>query len=62
MSDKKVLVKLVRSLIGQNDRVKATVKGLGLTFKIGSHQKLNDTPQVRGMINKVNHLIQWEAV
>ncbi len=39
----------------------ATVKALGLK-KIGSTVEHNDTPQIRGMINKVTHLIDVEKV
>ena len=50
-------IKLRSSLIGQNKRVRSTVKGLGLK-KIDSQKELKDTPQIRGMIAKVNHLVE----
>ena len=58
MSDKKTLtVKLVRSVAGTRESHRATVRGLGLR-KLGSTRVLEDTPAVRGMINKVAYLVQ----
>jgi large subunit ribosomal protein L30 len=58
MSDKKtVTVKLVRSVIGTKHEHRATVRGLGLR-RLNSIAVLEDTPAVRGMINKVDYLIQ----
>ena len=58
MSDKKTLkVKLVRSPIGTKDTHRATVRGLGLR-KLGSESVLEDTPAVRGMINKISYLVK----
>ncbi|MEW6694906.1 50S ribosomal protein L30 [Tepidimonas thermarum] len=52
-----VKVKLVRSPIGCKASHRATVRGLGLR-KLGSVRELQDTPAVRGMINKVSYLVQ----
>jgi large subunit ribosomal protein L30 len=52
----RVVVKQVRSQIGYNERQRATLRGLGLRG-IRSVSDLEDTPAVRGMINKVNHLV-----
>jgi large subunit ribosomal protein L30 len=49
-------IKLVRSPIGTKQRVRQTLKGLGLG-KVGSGKKLQRTPQVMGMIRRVSHLI-----
>ncbi len=58
MSDKKTLtVKLVRSVAGTRLSHRATVRGLGLR-KIGSQRELEDTPAVRGMVNKVYYLVK----
>ena len=58
MSDKKsVTVKLVRSTIGTKQSHRDTVRGLGLR-KLNSQRVLEDTPAVRGMINKVAYLVQ----
>ena len=56
MADK-MQVKLVRSGIGRPQRHKDTLRGLGLT-KLNKVVTLEDTPSVRGMINKVSHLVQ----
>ena len=57
MSDKKtVTIKLVRSPIGTRVSHRATVAGLGLR-KLNSESVLEDTPAVRGMINKVAYLV-----
>ena len=50
-------VKLVRSVAGTRESHRATVRGLGLR-KTGSTSTLEDTPAVRGMINKVSYLVQ----
>ena len=53
-----VTVKLVRSLAGTRASHIATVLGLGLSKKINSVSTLEDTPSIRGMINKVSYLIK----
>jgi large subunit ribosomal protein L30 len=58
MSEKKTLrVQLVRSVAGCNASHRATVVGLGLR-KLKSVRELEDTPAVRGMINKVSYLVK----
>ena len=52
-----VKVKLVQGLIGTRETHRATVRGLGLR-KINSVRELEDTPAVRGMINKVSYLVK----
>ena len=54
---KTVKVQLVRSPIGTKESHRATVRGLGLR-KLNSTRTLEDTPAVRGMINKVSYLVQ----
>ncbi|MEK8086032.1 50S ribosomal protein L30 [Aquabacterium sp. A3] len=57
MSEKKTItVKLVRSVIGTRADHRATVKGLGLG-RLNSTSVLEDTPAVRGMINKVRYMV-----
>jgi large subunit ribosomal protein L30 len=57
-TEKKTLtVKLVRSVAGTRESHRATVRGLGLR-KLNSTKTLEDTPAVRGMINKVDYLVQ----
>ena len=50
-------IKLVRSVAGTRESHRATVRGLGLR-KLGSESTLEDTPSVRGMINKVRYLVK----
>jgi large subunit ribosomal protein L30 len=58
MSEKKTLtVKLVKSVAGTREDHRATVRGLGLR-KLNGTRVLEDTPAVRGMINKVSYLVQ----
>lgn len=56
----KIKVTLVRSPISILPKHKLCVKGLGLR-RIGHQVELEDTPSVRGMINKVNYLLQVEG-
>ena len=49
-------VKLVKSIAGTRESHRATVRGLGLR-KLNSESVLEDTPAVRGMINKVAYLV-----
>lgn len=55
-----IKVTLVKSLIGTRDTHRATVRGLGLG-RVNSSKVLVDTPEVRGMINKVSYLLRVEA-
>jgi len=51
-----IRVKLVRSPIGTNQRVRETVKGLGLK-RVGSASELKRTPAVEGMLRRLKHLV-----
>ena len=55
--NKKVKIQLVRSLIGTRESHRATVRGLGLG-RVNSVSELEDTPAVRGRMNKVSYLIK----
>ena len=58
ISDKQtVKIKLVRSIAGTRESHRATVRGLGLR-KLNSESELEDTPAVRGMINKISYLLK----
>ena len=59
MSKKIVTVVQTRSPIGRESSQRKTLIGLGLN-KIGRKRELEDTPSVRGMINKVKHLVRVE--
>lgn len=55
----KIRIKLVKSIIGSSKRQVATVKALGLG-KMNSSVEHEKTPQIMGMIAKVNHLVSVE--
>ncbi len=54
---KTVKVTLVKSINGTRESHRATVRGLGLR-RLNSSSVLEDTPAVRGMINKVSYLVK----
>jgi large subunit ribosomal protein L30 len=54
---KTIQVTLVRSPIGYEKSQKATVRALGLT-RLHQTVEKEDTPTIRGMINKVPHLVR----
>ncbi|MBK7015473.1 MAG: 50S ribosomal protein L30 [Sulfuritalea sp.] len=60
MTEKKVKVTLVKSLIGTKQDHRATARGLGLR-KLNSSAVLEDTPAVRGMIRKIAYLVKCEG-
>jgi len=60
MADKKIRVTLIKSPVGCKTQHRATVRGLGLR-RIRQTVELEDTPQVRGMINRVNYLVRLES-
>ena len=57
----KLKVTLVKSVIGSKQDQIATVKALGLK-KIRDTKEHEDNPQLRGMINKVSHLVKFEEI
>jgi large subunit ribosomal protein L30 len=58
---KKIKITLVRSPIGNTERHKATIRALGLR-KVGSIVEKEDTLAIRGMLSKVNHLVEIESL
>ena len=56
---KTLKVTLKKSVIGRTQDQRQTVKGLGLS-KISQTKELKDTPEIRGMIHKVQHLVSVE--
>lgn len=58
---KQLYITLVHSTIGRPESQRRTVKALGLD-KLYQTVKHDDTPQIRGMINKVIHLVKVEEV
>ncbi len=60
-ADKKTLkVTQIRSPIGRTQDQHETLRGLGL-YRINRTRELEDTPAVRGMINKISHLVRVEG-
>lgn len=57
----KLKVTLVKSVIGSKKDQIATVEALGLK-KIRDVKEHADNPQIRGMINKVSHLVKYEEI
>lgn len=55
----KIKVTQIRSGIGFAKKQRETLKGLGLR-KMHQTRELEDTPAVRGMINKIPHLVKVE--
>lgn len=59
MAKKTIKLTQMRSTIGRLKAHKACMQGLGLR-RIGQTVEVEDTPSTRGMINKVNYLLQVE--
>lgn len=57
----KVRITQVKSKIGSTKRQKATLEALGLR-KIRQTVEQEGTPEIMGMINKVNHLVSFEEI
>jgi large subunit ribosomal protein L30 len=58
---KKLKITLKKSIIGYNIKQKVTVRTLGLR-KLHQTVEHVDTPQIRGMVNKVSHLVEVEEI
>jgi large subunit ribosomal protein L30 len=58
---KQLKITQVRSIIDYPKRQRRTLEALGLR-RIGHSVVHNDTPQIRGMIEKVRHLVRVEEV
>ena len=56
-TENRLKVQLIRSPIGTRESHRATVRGLGLRG-VNSISELEDTPAVRGMINKIAYLVK----
>ncbi len=59
VKEKMIKISLIRSPIGNTERHKATLRALGL-HKVGQTVEKENSLAVRGMIAKVNHLVQVE--
>jgi large subunit ribosomal protein L30 len=60
MSDKSIRITLVKSPAGRLKKHRACVAGLGLR-RIGHSVMVEDSPAVRGMINRVSYMVQVEG-
>ena len=58
---KRLRITLVKSLIGVAEKHRRVVVGLGLRHTHHSVERL-DTPEIRGMVNKVPYMIRWEEL
>jgi large subunit ribosomal protein L30 len=58
---KKIKIKQIKSYIGRPEKHRRVLRGLGLG-KLNRTVLLNDTPEIRGMAQKVIHLIALEEV
>lgn len=58
---KRLRVRLVRSIIGYPEDQRATVRGLGLR-RLNQEVVRFDSPEIRGMIKKVAHLVKVEEL
>jgi large subunit ribosomal protein L30 len=58
---KRVRITYTKSSIGYNKSQQATIKALGLR-KLNQSVEHDDTPVIRGMVNKVSHLVFVEEV
>jgi large subunit ribosomal protein L30 len=58
---KKLRITLVKSAIGYSETHKKTVRALGF-HRLNQTVEHEDTPTLRGMLSKVNHLVKIEEV
>ena len=61
MSDKKLRVQYVKSMIGYSARQKGTMRALGLK-RLGDVVEIADNETMRGMLRKVEHLVTVEEI
>jgi large subunit ribosomal protein L30 len=55
-----IKITLVKSMNGKPEKHRKVLRGMGLT-KMNKTVELEDTPAIRGMINKVNHMVRVEV-
>ena len=56
---KQLKIKLVKSFIGRPEKQRKVLRGMGLE-KLNKTVYLKDTPEIRGMVSKVSHLVSAE--
>ncbi len=59
--EKKLKITLVKSYIGRPQKQRQVLRGMGLG-KLNSSVLLKDTPEIRGMVGKVSHLVSMEEL
>lgn len=59
--EKKLKITLVKSYIGRPQKQRQVLRGMGLG-KLNKTVLLKDTPEIRGMVSKVSHLVFMEEV
>ncbi len=59
--EQKLKVTLVKSYIGRPQKQRKVLQGMGLE-KLNKIVLLNDTPEIRGMVKKVSHLVSVEEL
>lgn len=57
----KIQVTLIKSMIGRPEKHRQVLRGMGLT-KMNRTLEFEDTPSIRGMVNKVTHLVSVKEV
>ena len=60
MSDNTITVKQVKSAIGEKPKARGTLRALGLG-RIGKTNTLPDRPEIRGMLQRVPHLVDVQS-
>ena len=58
---RKLRIRMKRSSIGKHKKTKLTLRALGLK-KIGDVVEKKDTPQIRGMLRNVAHIVEVEEI
>jgi large subunit ribosomal protein L30 len=59
--EKKLKITLVKSSIGRPEKQRRVLRGMGLV-RMNRSVTLQDTPEVRGMVGKVSHLVAVEEI
>jgi large subunit ribosomal protein L30 len=55
----KLKITLVKSMVGRPEKHRKVLRGMGLT-KMNKTVELVDTPEIRGMVQKVSHMVRTE--
>ena len=59
--EKKLKITLIKSYIGKPQKQRDILRGMGLE-KLNKTVMLKDTPEIRGMVNKISHLVFMEEI